>query len=118
MYMLYRIAVIGSICLLAACASDPNDDLPESILFQFLPADIERGGIPEAFAQDLANAGIGTVVAVNDGTLAKVRLGEKYYSATGNVCRRFKSLGPDENEHAACLIRNSWRKARPIWSKQ
>lgn len=114
MYSVHRIAVIGVVCLLFACASDPNADLPESKSFKFSQADSERSSVPASFAQYLTNGEDGTIVTVNDGTSAKVRLGEKYYSATGNLCRRFKTIGQDENEQVACLINEMWRKARPI----
>lgn len=114
MYSVHRIAIVGIVSLLFACASDPNADLPESKSFKFSQADSERTIVPAAFAQYLINADDGTIVVVNDGTSAKVRLGEKYYSATGNLCRRFKTIGQDENEQVACLINEAWRKARPI----
>lgn len=118
MYKLYRIVVLGIVCLLAACASDPNDELPESKAFKFpQEADNERNSVSVSFAQHLANTDYGMVVMADDGTPAKVRLGEKYYSATGNVCRRFKSEGQDEAEQVACFIRNSWKKVRSIMSQ-
>lgn len=114
MYSVHRIAVAGVVSLLFACASDPNADLPESKSFKFSQADSERSSVPVSFAQHLTNADAGAIVSFDDGTSTKVRLGEKYYSATGNLCRRFKTIGPDENEQVACLIKETWRKARPI----
>lgn len=116
MYRASRIGILGFIWLLVACASDPNADLPESKTFQFLQADIERENVTESFSRHLTNANDGTVVTVNDGTLGKVRLGEKYYSAIGHLCRHFKSLERDEADHVACLINESWRKGRAIMS--
>ncbi|MGR8933301.1 MAG: hypothetical protein ACU837_02795 [Gammaproteobacteria bacterium] len=102
--------------MLAACAYNPNADLPDSKAFQFLQADIERDKVSESFARYLTEANAGTVVAINDGTIGKVWLGGKYYSAIGNVCRHFKVLGRNESDQVACFVNDGWRKGRAILS--
>lgn len=117
MYITYRLSVIGLFCLVAACATDPNADLPEDKTFLFSQPDIDRESVSESFSQQLTNASDGAVVAVNDGAIDKVRLGEKYYSAIGHVCRHFQVLGRNESDQVACFINDGWRKGRAIVSR-
>lgn len=115
--MLKHLLLAVFLGLLQACASDPNSDLPDSKTFEFSQLENERGRVSEAFAQELGNAMDGKTVRVNDGELTSVQLGAKYYSATGNVCRHFKSLASDQAERIACLFEDGWRKSRAIISR-
>ncbi len=105
---------LGSMLFLTACSIHrkvPVSQPPR--VFQYAYKAPARQAVNPEFARKLAKGSKGdhAVLRLN-GVSVPVRLGEHYFSANGNQCRRY--LVKSSLSKAACLINNRWYQAKPI----
>ena len=51
-------------------------------------------------------------IKLQDGTIATVKLGRRYFSASGHDCRKYTVQA--RHEYTACTINGRWYEASPI----
>jgi len=107
--------IFGVLLLLNACASlqPPVVEVP-SKTFLYAYQNSARVLTTPSFSKKLSTGPLGDVVKIklqND-RLSTVKLGRKYYSASGYECRRYKVQ--ERFQYSACKINGRWYEASPI----
>jgi len=115
----HTIILLGSLVLLTSCSHfrKPVKIQPPRV-FQYSYQNPARTLLPADFARKLSTGKVGerAFVRVGNGKFSTVRLGENYFSANGNPCRRYTK--ESSIAMSACKINNRWYQAQPIFVNQ
>lgn len=107
--------IFGTLLLLSACTSlqPPVVEVP-SKTFQYAYQNPSRILSTPEFSKQLSAGSLGGVVKIRlqNNRLSTVKLGRKYYSASGYECRRYKVQA--RFQYSACKINGRWYEASPI----
>lgn len=109
--------------MLASCSQIDNysqrfyKPKPQKV-FQYTYQEPSRSQLPGDFARQLTNNAEGSqaTLRLNKKSIKRVRLGRRYFSASGYICRKYSVLQSAEpyKEYASCLIGGRWLDASPI----
>lgn len=106
-----RLAVLGLLALLGACAGAGGGETPAMALTP-LAATVPADPVA-AFAATAAPGDRGTVIA--DGLATPVRLGRSYAAASGRECREvLLGGGIEERVRLVCRDPGGWAPTRPL----
>ncbi len=104
----------------AACSNTRLHSKASSIpskVFQYAYQEPSREIVNSVLSRHLSNGKNGDSFKINESRKKlTIRLGSNYYSANGNLCRKF--IVNPANEKVACKINNHWFQARPVLVKK
>lgn len=87
------------------------------IVFNYSYQEPYRQSVDSALSEKLSNGKAGDMLFTKfNGKQTTIRLGNRYYSASGYECRKY-TVNPS-NTKAACKINNRWYRAKPILIKK
>jgi len=110
--------MLGALLLLSSCTAYHDAEIIPPKTFHYAYQQPSRIMASPALAKQLDQGKKGLVITIRlrNNMTARVRLGNAYYSANGNTCRKYTVLPGDD--HAACKIGKRWYQASPVISDQ
>ena len=108
--------MLGTLLLLSSCSAYQDAEIIPPKTFHYAYQQPSRIMASPELAKQLTQGKTGQVVTIrlSNKTIARARLGNPYYSANGNTCRKYTVL--PGNDYAACKVGKRWYQASPIIS--
>lgn len=106
--------LVSTLLLLMSCSSVPRSNNVPQKTFSYAYQNPSRVLTSKSFAQQLASGKNGSTIKVqlHNKAVTNIKLGRRYYSASGHNCRKYTVQS--NHVYNACNIGGHWYETSPI----